>query len=46
MYDLVAAWLNGEDTVTGPPTWASLIKALEEPGIANKITEGVCLEYA
>ena len=41
--ELVAAWLNGEDSVlltTGDPSWASLVKALrdiDQPGIADKV---------
>ena len=45
--ELVAAWLNREDNVSGDPSWASLIKALRDinqPGIAQKIEEGMVLE--
>ena len=45
--DMVAAWLNREDnvlTASGDPTWASLIKALQDinqPGVAKKIEDGM-----
>ena len=45
--EMVAAWLNREDNVlsaSGEPSWASLIKALQDidqPGIAKKIAEGM-----
>ena len=44
--ELVAAWLNGKDNVlrtSGPPSWASLIRALisiGHHGIARNIEEG------
>ena len=44
--DMVAAWLNEEDNVlraSGPPSWTSLVQALEDmgqPGIASRIQEG------
>ena len=46
--EMVAAWLNREDnvlSVSGNPTWASLIKALQDinqPGVAETISEGWC----
>ena len=45
--DMVAAWLNREDkvpTTSGDPTWASLIKALQDinlPGVAKEIEDGM-----
>ena len=47
MSDMVAAWLNGDDnvlTTSGPPSWASLIRALGSighQGIAQRINEGM-----
>ena len=44
--DMVAAWLREEDKVTttsGPPSWTSLVTALEavgQMGIASKIRKG------
>ena len=44
--DMVAAWLREEDKVTitsGPPSWISLVTALEavgQMGIASKIRKG------
>ena len=49
--EMVAAWLNREDnvlTASGEPSWASLIKALQDtnqPGIAKKIAEGIIDQY-
>ena len=48
MSEMVAAWLNGEDdvlTISGPPSWASLIKALHDVGlngVALAINAGTC----
>ena len=48
--EMVAAWLNREDNVlsaSGDPSWASLIKALQDinqAGIAKKIAEGMELD--
>ena len=47
--ELVAAWLRQDNVMSasGDPSWASLIKALQEtnhPGIAKKIEEGMELE--
>ena len=44
--DMVDAWLNGMDSVlkmSGPPSWTSLIKALEnigQEGVASTIRKG------
>ena len=38
--DMVAAWLNGDDDVVTPPTWATLVEALREigkNGVADEI---------
>ena len=49
MGELVAAWLNGQDDVlkaSGPPSWASLIKALGnigQHGIAQRIDKGMMI---
>ena len=40
MGKMVGAWLNGEDNVSDPPSWASLIKSLndiKQRGIAQNI---------
>ena len=40
LVEVIAAWLRGEDNVSEPPTWKSLVKALREigqNGIADKI---------
>lgn len=47
MGDMLAAWLNREDSVmeaSGDPSWTSLIKALkciEQHGIAQAISQGI-----
>ena len=41
--DIITAWLREDDDVQGPPTWASLVKALEEnghQGLAQRIRQG------
>ena len=47
MDEMVAAWLNSEDSVvstSGPPSWTSLVQALRrigQNGIANTIETGL-----
>ena len=49
--DMIAAWLREEDNVTmtsGPPSWMSLVTALEavgQRGIASKIKRGETIIY-
>ena len=47
--EVVAAWLNEKDhvlTVSGPPSWGSLARALEDidqHGLAHRILEGTSI---
>ena len=43
--DMVAAWLNGEDDVVTPPTWATLVEALREIG-QNGVADNIQTRFA